>query len=115
MALFTFLLGSRMDFIVLGDLNARSHSFHDHRSNRKGLLLETFLTNNPVVRLDIPSPTYIGNGYSNPDHALVSAGLGPFTDNVTVDDYITSDHLTITLFSPSQVSRTDALSPIGRK
>jgi hypothetical protein len=96
MALFTHLLGSRLDFMVLGDLNARSRSFRDHRSNRKGLRLETFLMNNPVVPLDVPSPTHIGNGYSNPDQALVSAGLSACTDSLTVDDYITSDHLTIT-------------------
>jgi hypothetical protein len=90
------ILATGKEFVILGDLNARSQTFRDHRTNAKGRLLERFITDNAIVRLDVPSPTYVGNGFSNPDHALVSAGLGSFTGLVTVDDYITSDHLSIT-------------------
>lgn len=83
--------------IIMGDFNARHHSFGDHNTNKNGRTLADFLLGHNISRIPNSSPTFLSHlGSSIIDHILISDPLMPlFADECYIGQSITSDHIPV--------------------
>ena len=97
--LWNFIIKNYKNFIIMGDLNAKSNLWHNKSENKNGKDLEQLILQNNLFVLNCPSPTF-KRGNSTIDLTICSNSLRKYSSKHKVLDLSISDHQpTITSFN----------------